>query len=403
MMSDSLTVTIVGGGASAHTLIPMISGSGYEVNLMTRKPRRWSKQVQLQYQSDEGEVLEEFQGQLSRISSDPKDVIPGSDVILLCMPVSQYRNALHRLAPHLDANKKVYVGAVYGQAGFNWMVDEIKDVFKLNNIVTFCFGLIPWICRVKHYGRVGITYGVKPINIAAVEPRYEFEELKEKFLEKICDGWFGESEVRHADNFLSLTFSVDNQIIHPSRCYGLFMKEGGEWDTREDIPYFYRDFDPFSAKILKRLDADYSKIRKCIKGMYPEKEFSYMLNYLKLDRVTNKTEGLDVVESFRKSKTLGAIKPPTVETEEGTWQINTNHRFFTDDIHYGLCIAKWAAERMEIEVPTIDEIIAWAQDLREEELIKDGELKLGSQDLKQKHKSGIPHFYGYRTIDDIVD
>ena len=68
-----------------------------------------------------------------------------------------------------------------------------------------------------------------------------------------------------------------------------------------------------------------------------------------------------------------------------------------------MCIAKWAADRLGIDVPTIDEIIEWAQELRQEELIENGELKLDSADLSQKYKSGIPYFYGYQTIDDIVD
>ena len=402
MKAGQQTVTIVGGGASAHTLIPMLSASKYDVNLLTRNPTRWSKQVELQYHSADGEVIEKFQGQLSKISSNPKDVIRESDVIILCMPVSQYRNALHRIGPHLNPEKKVYVGTVYGQAGFNWMVDEIKNAFGLENIITFCFGLIPWICRVQEYGKAGITYGIKPINIAAVEPKSEFDELNRKILEKVCVGWFGKSEVRQADNFLSLTFSVDNQIIHPSRCYSLFVKHGGEWDNAEDIPYFYRDFDQLSADILKRLDADYSKIRESIKEKYPEKKFTYMLDYLTLNQTTNETEDYSIVESFQLSRTLGAIKPPTVQTKTGAWQIDTNHRFFTDDIQYGLCIAKWAADRLAIDVPTIDEIIKWAQELRGEVLIENGELKLDSEDLKQKHKTGIPYFYGYRTIDDIV-
>lgn len=403
MNTEDLTVTIVGGGASAHTLIPLLSAAKYHVNLLTRKPARWSKQIELQYQSTEEEVIKTFPGEISKISSNPKDVIPESDVIILCMPVNQYRNALHHIGPQLKPEKKVYIGTVYGQAGFNWMVDELKRDFGLKKIVTFSFGLIPWICRVKEYGKTGITYGIKPINVAAVEPKGEFDELNQNILEKVCVGWFGKSEVRQADNFISLTFSVDNQIIHPSRCYGLFVKHGGEWEKAENIPYFYRDFDQFSADILRQLDADYSKIRERIKEMYPHKNFTYMLDYQTLDQTTNKTDDYNIVESFRLSRTLGAIKPPTVKTKEGTWKINIKHRFFTDDIHYGLCIAKWAADRLAIDVPTIDEIIKWAQELRQENLIENGKLNLDSEDLSDKYKSGIPHFYGYRAIDDIVD
>ncbi len=403
MNTENLTITIIGGGASAHTLIPLLSSSKYIVNLMTRKPDTWSKKIELQYQSVDGDVIERFHGELNKISSEPGDVISEADVIFLCMPVSQYRNALHRIAPHLDRDKEVYVGTVFGQAGFNWMVDEIKGTFGLEKIITFSFGLIPWICRVLDYGKIGITYGVKPINIAAVEPKSYFEALNSNIFEKVCIDWFGQGAFLLADNFLTLTFSVDNQIIHPSRCYGLFVRYGGEWDKLEDIPFFYRDFDQVSADILTKLDADYSKIRERIIEKYPDKKFTYMLDYLALDRYTNETAEYTVLESFLLSRTLGAIKAPTIQTKAGKWVIDTDHRFFTDDIHYGLCIAKWAADRLALDVPTIDEIIDWAQKLRQETLIEGGELKLDSVDLSQKFKSGIPYFYGYHTIDDIVD
>jgi opine dehydrogenase len=402
MNTENLTITIAGGGASAHTLIPLLSSSNYTVNLLTRKPERWSQKIELQYRSVDREIIKRFYGEINKVSSDPADVIAEADVIILCMPVSVYRQSLHQIAPHLNQAKAVYVGTVFGQAGFNWMVDEIKEKFGLENIITFSFGLIPWICRVLDYGKIGVTYGIKPINIAAVEPQDHFETLNTHIFEKVSVDWFGQGAFRQADNFLSLTFSVDNQIIHPARCYGLFLKYDGEWEDKAEIPYFYRDFDQTSANVLKKLDADYSKIRNKIKAEYPEKKFTYMLDYLTLDRRTNLTEEYTILESFLRSKTLGAIKPPTVKTEDGTWKIDTDHRFFTDDIHYGLCIAKWAADRLELEVPTIDEIVEWAQELRDETLIEDGELMLDSPDLDQRFKSGIPHFYGYETIDEIV-
>ena len=403
MNTDNLTITIVGGGASAHLLITLLSSSNYVVNILTRKPDLWSRKIELQYQAINGDVIERFYGKLNKISAEPGDVINEADVIFLCMPVSQYRNALHRIAPHLNSDKEVYVGTVYGQAGFNWMVNEIKRTFGLEKITTFSFGLIPWICRILEYGKIGITYGVKPINIAAVEPQLHFKALNENIFEKVCLDWFGKGAFIQADNFLSLTFSVDNQIIHPARCYGLFMRYGGEWEKLEDIPFFYKDFDQLSADILTQLGADYSKIRESIREKYPDKKFTYMLDYLAQDRYTNITAEYTVLESILLSNTLGAIKAPTVKTKTGKWMINTDHRFFTDDIHYGLCIAKWVADRFGLDVPTIDKIIYWAQELRQETLIEGNQLQLDSADLSQKFKPGIPHFYGYQTIDDIVD
>ena len=89
---------------------------------------------------------------------------------------------------------------------------------------------------------------------------------------------------------------------------------------------------------------------------------------------------LILIELFEGFASSGAIKAPTVKTKTGKWKIDTDHRFFLDDIHYGLCIAKWAAERLALVVPTIDEIIDWAQKLRHETLIEGGKLKLDSED-----------------------
>ena len=85
------------------------------------------------------------------------------------MPVHQYRDALNRLAPHINRSKKdVFVGTVYGQAGFNWMVHEVERNHNLTNVVTFAIGLIPWICRTIKYGKLGANYGTKEVNVVAV-------------------------------------------------------------------------------------------------------------------------------------------------------------------------------------------------------------------------------------------
>jgi hypothetical protein len=396
-------VTIVGGGSSAHVLIPFLSGAGLEVNILTRRPGEWSKEIELQLHSIHSEVLETFNGSLTEISDDPAQVIPQADYIIMCMPVCKYRMALHHLAPHVNRREEVFIGTIYGQAGFNWMVDEIKKEFRLDKVATFAVGLIPWVCRFIEYGKVGVTYGCKAVNVVAVSPPERFEDLNEELLKNICERWLNKGAFEQSENFLSLTLSVDNQIIHPSRCYQLFLNHGGKWATKEDIPYFYRDFDEPSADQLRDLDADYSKVREAIKAKYPEKDFRYMLDYLALERLSYQSENSDIRESFATSATLGAIKPPTLQQEDGSWAIDTNHRFFTDDIGYGLCITKWMADQLGLTVPAIDRIIDWVQVLRNEKLIEGDKLLLDSEDITTKFKSGIPPVYGMQTIDDVVD
>ncbi len=400
---EKKVVTIIGGGGSAHVLIPFLSGAGLEVNILTRRPEEWSHDVELQLQSIHEVLLETFKGSLTKISDKPAEVIPQADVIVLCMPVCKYRSALHKLAPQLDKNRPVFLGTIYGQAGFNWMVREIEQKFDLSKVTTFAVGLIPWICRIVEYGKVGVTYGCKEFNVVAVSPPEQFTALNDLFLKNICERWLKKGAFHQSANFLSLTLSVDNQIIHPSRCYGLFLSHEGRWAKKEDIPYFYRDYDERSAQLLRDLDADYSKVRDAIKAKYPDRDFKYMLDYLALERLSYQSENTDVRESFTSSLTLGAIKPPTVRQENGEWVLDKNHRFFTDDIRYGVCIAKWMADQLGLAVPMIDKLIEWVQELRQEKIIENGKLLLESDNPTVEFLSGMPPDYGFDSIDQTVD
>ena len=103
----NLTVTIVGGGNSAHVLIPFLSQAGYNVNLMTRRPDDWQETVVCELTDMKNSVIKSFHGTIQLKSKDPSIVIPEADVIILCMPVHQYRDALNRLGPYINRTKEV--------------------------------------------------------------------------------------------------------------------------------------------------------------------------------------------------------------------------------------------------------------------------------------------------------
>ncbi len=397
-------IVIVGGGNSAHVLIPLLSEANFNITMLTSRSNDWSHTIELEYRNPNDEILEVFHGKIDAITDDPQSCIPNADYIILCMPVYQYRVALHRLAPYINRDKQVVVGTVYGQGGFNWMMEEILQKYQLSNITYFAFGLIPWVCRTKEYGHAGITYGVKVRNAVTVYPKEHFARINDEFFDQICYRWFKTGKVEQLDNFISITLSVDNQIIHPSRCYAICEEYGGKWKHAEDVPRFYKDYDDFSAQCLADLDADYSKVRDRIKQLYPDKDFHYMLNYLDLEHYTYNSSSSDIVDSFVNSPTLQAIHTPVIQDNDGHVVIDKNGRFFMDDIYYGIAIVKWMAEILQIDVPMIDKLLHWAQELREEQIISnDNHLQLNSQDLISPMKSGIPYLYGKKTIKDIID
>jgi hypothetical protein len=403
-LTNRLTTCIVGGGNSAHVLIALLSGAGHHVQLLTRRPNDWQDTVYCEITDGHtGEINHTHAGKLHLKSSDPAQVIPQADIIILCMPVHQYRPALDRLAPYINRDKEVFVGTIYGQAGFNWMVHAVEREQGLTNIVTFACGSIPWICRTIEYGKRVANYGGKDANLVAVTPADKFQKLDEILLQDMSLRPLNTGRFQQACSFLSLTMSVDNQIIHPCRCYGLWQRYHGEWASESDVPFFYRDFDHQSASNIQQLDRDYSAIRAAIKAHFPDRPFSYMLSYLELENFNHKSTHAEILPSLRESKQLASIRTPTVPGHHGTQILNVDCRFFTDDIPYGVLIAKWVAEKLNVETPFIDEIINWAQKLRGEEFL-DRDNKINTKYcLQDKYTSGIPESYGITSVEAILD
>ena len=397
-------LVVCGGGNSSHVLIPFLNDSIFNVDVFTSRPEKWSDVITLEWQDGSGSILDTTCGKIRKASNDPSELFPEADYVVFCMPVHQYRIALHRIAPYLNRSKNVVLCTLYGQGGWNWMVDEIKNQYSLSNLITFAFGLIPWICRIKEYGKSGVVYGVsKQANFAAAYPNQAFEQISKELIQPICSNDIVQERVEQSPNFLSLTLSADNQIIHTSRCLGLYKVYGKEWGTKDEVPWFYKDWDGVSSEILEAIDREYTFIRNRFKADFPEIDFSYMRDYMELEKFGYDSEITDIKSSFTEFGTLDAIQTPVVKNVNAKWEIDRSHRFFLDDIFYGNCIAKWMAEQFCIETPTIDEILSWAQEMRQEEIIRNHKLILDSQDLCVPFKTGIPTVYGFDNINDCLD
>ena len=233
-------------------------------------------------------------------------------------------------------------------------------------------------------------------------PYNKFDRLNEIFFEDITVRWHGFGKFHQACSFLSLTLSVDNQIIHPARCYGLYKRYGGKWAAEDDIPFFYKDFDDISAEYIRLLDADYTAVRDAVKKAFPDRSFKYMLDYLNLEKVTHNSSHVNIKDSLKNSEQLALIKTPTVKLDDGTYSLNYDCRFFTDDIPYGVLIARWVGQELGVETPFIDEIIQWAGSVRGEKFLKDGKVDQ-EYCLSGRQVTGIPPTYGINDVKDILD
>jgi opine dehydrogenase len=353
----------VGGGSAAIASSALLGSAGKDVRVLTRRPNDWSSSVSLSWIDGTGEVVNVFRGQPTRITDDPATALDDVEAVLICAPVHAYQSLFNTIVEHLPSGSKTLVGSVYGQGGLDWMLGKALRRVPQTNAVLFSFGLIPWVVRTQLYGDSAVTYGPKEKNLVFVEDKRYFSALVTSFLEDLTVNSFGTGTCHFVPEIASLTFSVDNQIIHPSRLFALNLANPDGWQSPEEVPFFYRDWDEPSSEVLAQIDKEFGRIRGAIRGLKEEANLDDMMDYLSLDRFSYGSSVQTITESFRSSVPLKRISTPTVLLD-GVWRLDPDHRFFLDDIEYGLEIAEWFGSRLEIDTPRLREVVSWAKNYR---------------------------------------
>ncbi|KAI9906484.1 hypothetical protein PsorP6_004808 [Peronosclerospora sorghi] len=209
-------------------------------------------------------------------------------------------------------------------------------------------------------------------------------------------------------NFLNLTLTPSNQIIHPARYYAIFR----DWDGKKTYTLkelkkrngltLYADFDEFSAEQLAMLDNELQQVKYALLQRFPALDLSDVLPLS--DRVV-KHYGEDVsdrsslLQIFRTNSGYAGCATPLTEVSKGQFHPATNSRLFWEDIPYGLCILKNMAEMLgNFPTPRIDFMIRWHQQHMGVEFLKpDGQLN-----ARELWRTGAPNKYGIHILEDLV-
>lgn len=89
------------------------------------------------------------------------------------------------------------------------------------------------------------------------------------------------------------------------------------------------------------------------------------------------------------------MKPGDVKVK-----LNTNARFFWEDIPYGLCILKDIGEIVQVETPHITRHIIFHQEYMPVDFVNPDTGKFNKEVLMKM--TGAPSVYGIKTIDELM-
>lgn len=377
--NDKIVVTLIASGNSGHVCAALFEENtkGRVITqLLTQRPHIWNnRHPKVRFPNG---VMQE--GYIHKVSNDPAELIPISDIVLWTGPVNTTKEIFENIRQYVNPEKTA-VGTIFAQG----LVHLLAYRSFGPNVRFFALRNIPWLCRTVTIGEeseiVGTksSIGVMGINIDEAWIKRDLEPL---FLTQKIGKWEPVMEV--LPDFCPVVFNPANQIIHPARYWGLFRNWKGQPLSGKDEPseWLYRGMDEVAGHILLVLDEELQALKDsyyAATGADGCKAVIPLMDRL-LDQYGDQIEDKSTLaRAVGTNKAYRMAKTPFIRTKLGVMP-NPTHRVVTDDIGWGLCALVSIAERLElagIKTPTtaMRMLIEWHQNLMGKEYLYNGKLR----------------------------
>lgn len=325
-------ITICGGGSLGHICLGVLgSQANVTVQLLTQQPSRWQSEVRVTDLHGK-----EFVAPLHRCTDQPAEVIPQSDMVLLCLPGFAIAQTLRAIRPYLAPH--TVVGSIVSSTGFFFFAHDILP----STTPLFGFQRTPFIARTHEYGSHARLLGYKK-SVAIACERVVDAEI---FRAEIAHLFLTPTVLLHSYFEAALTNS--NPILHTARLYTLWHNWEG---TAYDRPLlFYREWTAEAAQLLIEMDEEFMRLLQVLPvtpGAIPP-----LLTYYESHDAPSLAAKLRSIEAFQ------TITAPMRQTQEG-WVPDFQSRYFTEDFPYGLRWIVELATQHQLSLSRIFEVYAW--------------------------------------------
>lgn len=315
-----------------------------------------------------------------KITTNPAEAIPNADIILLCNPANSYPEILAKIAPHVTSDTKLICG-VPGAAGFDWMVraafEGLPQLFSVGTVES-----LPFIAKRDGNDRINIHAYKKQLYFAAQNSNgypyntKELEDILGVHLKKLATP-------------LSISLLNPNAKVHPL----LFLESLQHRDstTKRNV---YELGDENAAQLTK-VEKEVKDIHKKLMNLsilpfesIPDvkKWFSDCYPTIIRDHSTVQT----CLSSHHVYCQLQDDFLKGIDGQDAKISDQGKSRFLTEEIPYGMLTFKGLAELLNINTPTIDNIIERCQSFLSKQYIHQGKLtKEGILDSAAPQRFGI--------------
>ena len=353
-----LNVTICGGGRTGHLNAVLFSRQpGVRVSWLTSNPAVVGGAAGgIVARLPDGSALP---GEPAQVGTDPASAVRHADVVVITVPADARPAVLRAIGPHLRRDRPVYVGAIPGFCGFDWLAADILAnrpnavIWGLKDVPHTAFDLVP--------GR-SVRMGGAKQRLHAATHRRESREARAELAAHL--GRLFEAPVEMLQDYLEITLTPGNPIMHGAVVYGL-VGPYGQWRDRtlpEDFCW-WTDCPELGAYFLERCDAENQALRRAAAGHFG------------IDLSSVKPLGTEIIEAYgdqiadpatmltilRTNRAYAGIRAPLVhDPAAGGFVLDRTSRTFREDVVYGLGLLVRMAAGLSVAAPYLDEIHRWA-------------------------------------------
>jgi hypothetical protein len=324
---------ICGGGSLGHVIAGYLGANAdVRVSMLTQRPQLWKNDIEVH--TPEQTIIH---GHIHTISSNPEDVIPQANIILLCLPGFAIKQQLQLIKPYVKST--TFVGSVFSSTGFFFNAMEILN----EDVPLWGFQRVPFICRTREYGQSANLLGYKSNLNIAVERTDEKEDFR-LLIEELFN-----TPVSMLNNFYEATLTNSNPLLHTSRLYTMF-GASNEGRTFPRMILFYEEWTEEAAQLLIDMDEEFFRLLEVlpVKPNYLPR----ILEYYESHDARSLAQKLSSIQGFK------GITSPMKQTAQG-WIPDFASRYFTEDFPYGLHFIWQLAKEKGIATPKIDMVYQW--------------------------------------------
>ena len=324
---------ICGGGSLGHVIAGYLGANAdVRVSMLTQRPQLWKNDIEVH--TPEQTIIH---GHIHTISSNPEDVIPQANIILLCLPGFAIKQQLQLIKPYVKST--TFVGSVFSSTGFFFNAMEILN----EDVPLWGFQRVPFICRTREYGQSANLLGYKSNLNIAVERTDEKEDFR-LLIEELFN-----TPVSLLNNFYEATLTNSNPLLHTSRLYTMF-GASNEGLTFPRMILFYEEWTEEAAQLLIDMDEEFFRLLEVlpVKPNYLPR----ILEYYESHDARSLAQKLSSIQGFK------GITSPMKQTAQG-WIPDFTSRYFTEDFPYGLHFIWQLAKEKGIATPKIDMVYQW--------------------------------------------